>query len=161
MAQSHKNRRIKKTPKTNVNYWIAVTLLVIAGVGFIVWQTTQSDNFKPAVEGAPRIEVLNRTVDHGDVQVNDRVTSAFEIKNVGDKNLHIRNQPYVEIIQGCCPPQVKVSKQVVKPGETATVFMTYTMHAGMDGPHEMLVHLNTNDPLEPETLFTAYSNWVQ
>lgn len=34
------------------------------------------------------------------------------------------------------------------------------MHAGMDGPHEFRVHVLTNDPVEPEMLLVAKSNWV-
>jgi hypothetical protein len=33
------------------------------------------------------------------------------------------------------------------------------MHEGMDGKHNFVVHLRTNDPMEPEKLLTALSNW--
>ncbi len=38
--------------------------------------------------------------------------------------------------------------------------MDYMMHAGMDGPHEFHVRLRTNDPVEPEKILVAKSNWV-
>jgi hypothetical protein len=34
------------------------------------------------------------------------------------------------------------------------------MHEGMDGPHRFDVHLITNDPVEPELVLVAKSNWV-
>jgi len=37
--------------------------------------------------------------------------------------------------------------------------MEYTMHPGMGGPHEFRVHLRTSDPVEPETILIAKSNW--
>jgi hypothetical protein len=37
--------------------------------------------------------------------------------------------------------------------------MEYTMHPGMGGPHEFRVHVRTNDPVEPEKLLVAKSNW--
>jgi hypothetical protein len=38
--------------------------------------------------------------------------------------------------------------------------MDYMMHAGMDGPHEFHVRVQTNDPAEPEQILIAKSNWV-
>jgi hypothetical protein len=37
--------------------------------------------------------------------------------------------------------------------------MDYTMPAGMGGQHEFHVILRTNDPLEPEKILVAKSNW--
>jgi hypothetical protein len=34
------------------------------------------------------------------------------------------------------------------------------MHAGMEGPHDFRVQLNTNDPQEPYKELTILSNWV-
>jgi len=37
--------------------------------------------------------------------------------------------------------------------------MDYTMPEGMGGPHQFNVHLNTNDPTQPETVLIAKSDW--
>jgi hypothetical protein len=37
--------------------------------------------------------------------------------------------------------------------------MDYMMHEGMDGPHRFDVHLQTNDPYEPEMVLVAKSDW--
>jgi hypothetical protein len=34
------------------------------------------------------------------------------------------------------------------------------MHAGMGGPHDFRVHLQTNDPERPERELVVLSNWV-
>lgn len=37
--------------------------------------------------------------------------------------------------------------------------MDYTMPAGMGGPHEFQVVLRTDDPVEPEKILVAKSDW--
>jgi hypothetical protein len=34
------------------------------------------------------------------------------------------------------------------------------MHAGMGGPHLFLVHVKSNDPVEPERVLKIRSNWI-
>ena len=49
----------------------------------------------------------------------------------------------------------------LKPGESTTIESgVFMMHAGMDGPHDFAVHLNTNDPEQPEKIVNVLSNWV-
>jgi hypothetical protein len=38
--------------------------------------------------------------------------------------------------------------------------MTFTMHAGMAGPHDFRVNLKTNDPVEPVKELAVLSDWV-
>ena len=50
---------------------------------------------------------------------------------------------------------------VLQPGETTTVESTvFSMHAGMDGPHDFRVTLKTNDPDQPQLELKVLSNWV-
>ncbi len=37
--------------------------------------------------------------------------------------------------------------------------MTFTMHAGMGGPHEFVVVIRTNDPGKSEHRFIVRSDW--
>jgi hypothetical protein len=48
----------------------------------------------------------------------------------------------------------------LQPGESTTLSMAFSMHAGMDGPHDFRVHLVTNDPLQPDKELVVLSNWV-
>jgi hypothetical protein len=51
---------------------------------------------------------------------------------------------------------------VLKPGESTTIASTtFMMHAGMDGPHNFAVHLQTNDPARPDMVVNVLSNWVK
>jgi len=49
---------------------------------------------------------------------------------------------------------------VLTPGESTTLSMQFTMHEGMDGPHDFRVHLPNNDPEQPNRTLTVLSNWV-
>jgi hypothetical protein len=37
--------------------------------------------------------------------------------------------------------------------------LTFSMHDGMGGPHEFVVALRTNDPVEPERSLIVKSDW--
>jgi hypothetical protein len=39
--------------------------------------------------------------------------------------------------------------------------MQFTMPAGMDGPHDFRVALQTNDPSQPQRELRVLSNWVR
>ena len=39
--------------------------------------------------------------------------------------------------------------------------MTFTMHPGMEGPHDFRVDLKTNDPVQPAKELFVLSEWVK
>jgi hypothetical protein len=48
----------------------------------------------------------------------------------------------------------------LKPGGSTIVQSSiFTMHPGMDGPHDFAVHLKTNDPKNPDLVVHVLSNW--
>jgi hypothetical protein len=49
----------------------------------------------------------------------------------------------------------------LKPGETATISMEFSMHGDMKGLHDFRVHLPSNDPQQPDHTLAVLSNWVQ
>jgi hypothetical protein len=137
-----------------------IGLLILSLVLINFWpRSTIPADFVPQVQGAPSIRVISEPViNHGNLLVNDVVTSSFQIQNVGDETLIILS-PWVQVHEGCCPPEAVISNQRLQPGEIATVSMSYTMHPGMDGPHDLRIHLESNDPANPEIQLTALSNW--
>lgn len=127
---------------------------------FVLSRNTVWSDFVPLVEGAPSLAVISeQVIDHGDRIVNTFVTSSFEVQNVGDKTLVILS-PWVEVYEGCCPPQATISNQKLHPGETAIISMRYTMHPGMDGQHDLRIHVQSTDRVNSEIELTALSNWV-
>jgi hypothetical protein len=49
---------------------------------------------------------------------------------------------------------------VLNPGESTTISMEFMMHGDMGGPHDFRVHLETNDPVQPNSELVVLSNWV-
>jgi hypothetical protein len=49
----------------------------------------------------------------------------------------------------------------IKPGESATLSMDFSMHGNMSGLHDFRVHLPSNDPQQPDHTLIVLSNWVQ
>lgn len=138
---------------------VIVAALVAAAV--VLGNRPPETPYTPEVTGKPSAVVAQAVVDHGDVQMEETVRSAFVIRNVGDQPLVIFGEPRVELVQGCCPPRAVVSAMTVQPGQESEVSLTYTMHEMMGGPHEFRVHVLTNDPAQSEIVLTALSNWVE
>lgn len=50
---------------------------------------------------------------------------------------------------------------VLQPGESTTIRSApFAMHAGMDGFHDFRLHLQTNDPQQPDLEVQILSNWI-
>lgn len=153
----------KKRPEWVIPLVVGALLVVAALVGAAVVLGNRSPEtpYTPEVTGKPSAVVAQAVVDHGDVQMEETVRSAFVIRNVGDQPLVIFGEPRVELVQGCCPPRAVVSAMTVQPGQESEVSLTYTMHEMMGGPHEFRVHVLTNDPAQSEIVLTALSNWIE
>jgi hypothetical protein len=54
-----------------------------------------------------------------------------------------------------------VGATTLKPGQQTKLSMQFTMHPGMEGPHDFRVDLRTNDPSQPSKELVVLSNWVQ
>ena len=148
--------------------WLIPALILVVAVAAVAVIALLPNNanqpkstYVPEITGAPSAIIDSMVVDHGDVQVEETVVSAFQIGNVGDEPLVILGEPRVELVQGCCPPRAIVSDMSIEPGQAASISLTYTMHEMMSGPHEFRVHVLTNDPARPEVVLTALSNWME
>jgi len=145
--------------------WLFPALLVglvlaFIGIVFALIQSNQQAPYIAEVTGRPSAAIDRTAFDYGDVVNNSWVETTFHVTNVGDQDLVILGEPLVEVVEGCCPPQTTLSQRVLAPGEAATVNMRFSMHAGMDGPHEFRVHVVTTDPENPEQQVVVRSNWL-
>jgi hypothetical protein len=140
--------------------WLAILVAVaFIGIGILVWAISQP-TYVPEVTGRPNFVVDQTLLDYGTVRNNSSVTAAFHVRNTGDQPLIIANHLQVQVVEGCCPPDVAVSSYSARPGEEITISMTFMMHDGMDGQHDFRVLVQTNDPVNPEQELTVLSNWV-
>jgi hypothetical protein len=111
--------------------------------------------------GSPSLNVDKEKVDLGDVILGKSVSVTFHLTNVGKKTLRFSKDPYIEIVKGCWAPSPAISSMALKPGESATLSMDFSMHGDMKGLHDFRVHLPNNDPQQPDRTLTVLSNWVQ
>jgi hypothetical protein len=132
-------------------------LLVAGGALFLL---LNSRPYTPEVSGMPSGIVSQERFDYGEVKLGSWVQTDFTIKNVGDQPLHILDQPYIEVVEGCCPPEMTVNKTRLQPGEEALVSTRFMMHGDMGGKHDFVAHVMTDDPLEPDKQVHILSNWV-
>ena len=77
----------------------AAALLVFGGVVYVLAQPTPK--VEVTVHGAPSLLVEPESYDFGDVKLEETVSVAFEISNVGDQPLEFSRAPYVEVLEGC------------------------------------------------------------
>ena len=131
------------------------SLLVLSVIAFSVLQNVDTDS------GTPRLAVDQEKIDWGTVKNRTKKSFTFTVTNTGDGILRFKEKPYVQVVEGCCPPQLTVSSMVLKPGQSATVTSAeFFMHEGMDGKHNYAVHLITNDATQPDKVVNVLSNWV-
>lgn len=131
-------------------------LLLLAFVAFTIYQNVDFSG------GTPKLAVDQEKIDWGTVKDGTMKTIKITVTNTGDGTLRFKEKPYVQVVEGCCPPEMSTSSMVLKPGESATVTsVEFYMHPGMDGKHNYAVHLITNDPKQPDKVVNVLSNWVQ
>ena len=133
-------------------------LLLLVAAAFIFYQNYQSND---TGGGTPHLTVDQEKIDWGTLKNGTKKVITLTVTNTGDGTLRFKQKPYVQVVEGCCPPDMSASSMVLKPGESATVkSVEFFMHEGMDGKHNYAVHLITNDPTQPDKVVNVLSNWV-
>ena len=51
--------------------------------------------------GAPSIAVDQQKIDYGDVKFGVNKTFAIKVTNTGDGTLRFKEDPYIEVVEGC------------------------------------------------------------
>lgn len=138
----------------------ALIVIVLAIVLFGIARTADRSAYVPEFSGGARAQISQSTFDYGDAKNNSTVETVFTIKNVGDRQLYFKREPLVTVVKGCCPPQAHINRSELMPGEQAEVRLAFSMHQGMDGPHDFRVKVVSNDAVEPEQQVAVLSNWV-
>jgi hypothetical protein len=145
---------------------IWMLLITIVGVALSVAALTSGNsnataaaNFKPEVSGAPKLTADQEKVDLGTLALGQTVDVKFEVTNTGDKPLNFTAAPYVQVVQGCCPPTPEIGARTLQPGQHTTVSVSFMMHEGMGGYHDFRLHLLTNDPGQRDKTVQILSNW--
>ena len=77
----------------------------------------------------------------GRVPLNVAVQPRWEITNTGTDAITL-GQPHVQINQGCCPGALTFDgSNSLTPSQTVGLTFELSMHPGMDGAHDMTIHV--------------------
>ena len=158
-------RKNYRKQKRNRSAWKYIVMGVI-GLALVAWALASFRSIpagQAAVSGGtPGLSVEKNLIDYGDLKNFTNITIDFSVTNTGTGMLNFSEKPYIEVVEGCCPPDLSIGKMSLRPGETTRVTsVVFYMHPGMDGRHNFAVHLKTNDPIQPDMVVSVLSNWSQ
>jgi len=91
-----KKYKRQKQQKTNFS-WLILALggiLVVIAAFFFARQNGDGS-------GTPSIAVDQQMIDYGDVKFDTEKTFAVKVTNTGDGTLRFKEEPYIEILEGC------------------------------------------------------------
>lgn len=89
---------------------------------------------------AGAVEVSGSQWDMGEVPLNVAVRPTWTLVNTGDSPVTL-GAPHPEVIEGCCPGPLAIGTDTLAPGESTTLTFELSMHPGMDGFHDLRVHV--------------------
>lgn len=77
----------------------------------------------------------------GRVPLDVAVRPTWHLSNSGDEVVTI-GEPHVQINLGCCPGAFSVNgPSTLNPADSTDLGFELAMHPGMDGPHDMTIHV--------------------
>ncbi len=135
-------------------------LLVIAAAFFIFRGNGAAE--RPVSGGTASISVDPQSIDYGNLKDYTVKKISLKVTNTGTGVLRFTEAPYIEVVKGCCPPNMTAGREWLNPGESTTLTSAdFFMHPGMDGYHDFAVHIKTNDPAQSDMVVHVLSNWSQ
>ena len=91
------------------------------------------------------VKVVGANWDMGRVPLDVAVRPSWTLRNTSNATVTL-GEPRAEVRLGCCPGPFTVADAVLAPGESTEVTFEQSMHAGMDGPHDLGVHVPIQGP---------------
>ena len=77
----------------------------------------------------------------GRVPLNVAVRPNWQLENTGTQTLTL-GEPHVQINEGCCPGALTYQgPTTLQPERSTELTFELSMHPGMDGPHDMTIHV--------------------
>ena len=86
------------------------------------------------------VEVTGASWELGTVPLDVAVRPSWTLHNTGTESVVI-GEPHPEVREGCCPGAFSIDTTTINPGDIATIGFELSMHAGMDGWHDIAVHI--------------------
>lgn len=161
LKSKRKQSKFYKNKKSFPIWGSVIIALILLFVGVSFLNTVLTPREKIEVTGSPKIKVDQDYYDYGNVKNGGvPIRTSIKVSNIGDKPLNFQEAPYIELIEGCCPPVPSIGTLSLAPGESTQINVEFFMHRTMGGMHNFKLHLVTNDPAEPDKSITIISNWV-
>jgi hypothetical protein len=155
---SKKTRKKRLQQRRKHFPWVQAIVAVVLILGTVLTLANRTNT--TITGGTPAISVDQEKVDMGYIKLGNYRTINIKVTNTGDGVLRFTEDPYLQVVEGCCPPELSVGKKSLNPGESTYVKTPeFMMHKGMDGKHDFAIHLKTNDPAKPEVLVHVLSDW--
>jgi len=95
MSRKYKNRQ--RQPKKFISpltLMIGGGVLLIAAALFIAFGNGDGG-------GTPALAVDQEVIDYGNVKLDTNLTFAIKVTNTGDGTLRFKEEPYIEVREGC------------------------------------------------------------
>ena len=89
---------------------------------------------------AGAVEVTGATWELGTVPLNTAVRPTWILRNTGTEAVTI-GEPHPEVREGCCPGPFTIGAARIPAGGETTLTFELSMHPGMDGWHDIAVHV--------------------
>jgi hypothetical protein len=96
MSKNHKKYKRQKQRKNFL--WLFVAL---GGVLLIVAAVLFSNRSGGDSGGTPSIAVDQQKIDYGYIKFGENKSFAIKVTNTGDGTLRFKEDPYIEIVEGC------------------------------------------------------------
>ena len=92
---SKKNKKYKRQKKKNFPWrLLALGGILVAAAAFLFAGQGGGG-------GTPSIAVDQQKIDYGDVKFGVNKTFAIKVTNTGDGTLRFKEEPYIEVLEGC------------------------------------------------------------
>lgn len=109
----------------------------INAMGVPVVETPGSASGRASASG---VEVRGALYDLGTVPLDVAVRPQWTLVNNSNREVAL-GEPTPEVVDGCCPGPFELGTTRLAPGASTTLTFELAMHAGMDGWHDIAVHL--------------------
>ena len=86
------------------------------------------------------VEVTGASWQLGTVPLDVAVRPTWSLRNTGSEPVVV-GEPHPEVREGCCPGAFRIDSTTIEPGGQATLDFELSMHEGMDGWHDIAVHV--------------------
>jgi hypothetical protein len=80
----------------------------------------------------------------GQVPLNVAVRPTWTLRNTSGQTVTL-GEPHPEVREGCCPGPATLGSHSLEPGASTTLTFELSMHPGMDGPHDLGLHVPVDD----------------